>query len=149
MARPECPRRDPPPAGKGASGSDAADKATRRAIAGPRPVTGAIGLGLSAEWDGSWGAGRTDADGRSALHLPHGIAASLTLLVGVLATGGLHKDGLADGFGGGRTHERKLEIMPDSRIGSYGTLPLILSLGLLWQALASLPPVITRMIFRI
>lgn len=77
-----------------------------------------------------------------ALHLPPGIAAGLALLVGVLATGGLHEDGLADladGFGGGRTRERKLEIMRDSRIGSYGTLALILSLGLRWQALASLP----------
>jgi adenosylcobinamide-GDP ribazoletransferase len=77
-----------------------------------------------------------------ALNLPLGIAAGLALLVGVLATGGLHEDGLADladGFGGGRTRERKLEIMRDSRIGSYGTLALILSLGLRWQALESLP----------
>jgi adenosylcobinamide-GDP ribazoletransferase len=76
----------------------------------------------------------------------------MALLVGVLATGGLHEDGLADladGFGGGRTRERKLEIMRDSRIGSYSTLALILCLGLLWQALASLPLDITRMIFRI
>ena len=77
-----------------------------------------------------------------ALHLPPGVAAGLALLVGVLATGGLHEDGLADladGFGGGQSRERKLEIMRDSRIGSYGTLALILSLGLRWQAMASLP----------
>lgn len=75
-------------------------------------------------------------------HLPVGVAAGLALLVGMLATGGLHEDGLADladGFGGGRDRAHKLEIMRDSRIGSYGTVALILSLGLRWQAIASLP----------
>lgn len=69
------------------------------------------------------------------------LAAGLALAGGVLATGGLHEDGLADvadGFGGGRDRARKLEIMRDSRIGSYGGLALILSLGLRWQALAIL-----------
>lgn len=69
------------------------------------------------------------------------LAAGLALTAGVLATGGLHEDGLADvadGFGGGRDRARKLEIMRDSRIGSYGGLALILSLGLRWQALALL-----------
>ena len=69
------------------------------------------------------------------------LAAGLALAASVLATGGLHEDGLADcadGFGGGRDRARKLEIMRDSRIGSYGGLALILSLGLRWQALAIL-----------
>ncbi|MES2432750.1 MAG: adenosylcobinamide-GDP ribazoletransferase [Pseudomonadota bacterium] len=69
------------------------------------------------------------------------LAAGLALIAGVLTTGGLHEDGLADcadGFGGGRDRARKLEIMRDSRIGSYGGLALILSLGLRWQALALL-----------
>jgi adenosylcobinamide-GDP ribazoletransferase len=69
------------------------------------------------------------------------LAAGLALVAGVLATGGLHEDGLADvadGFGGGRDRARKLEIMRDSRIGSYGGLALILSLGLRWQGLAFL-----------
>lgn len=69
------------------------------------------------------------------------MAAGLALVAGVLATGGLHEDGLADvadGFGGGRDRARKLEIMRDSRIGSYGGLALILSLGLRWQGLAIL-----------
>ena len=38
-------------------------------------------------------------------------------------TGGLHEDGLADvadGFGGGNSRDRKLAIMRDSRIGTYG-----------------------------
>lgn len=66
------------------------------------------------------------------------LAAGLGLLAMVLCTGGLHEDGLADvadGFGGGRDTERKLEIMRDSQIGSYGALALILSLGLRWQGL--------------
>lgn len=50
----------------------------------------------------------------------------------VLVTGGLHEDGLgdvADGLGGHRPAARALEIMKDSRIGAYGALALILSLG--------------------
>jgi adenosylcobinamide-GDP ribazoletransferase len=69
---------------------------------------------------------------------PH-LAAGLTVAATVLVTGGLHEDGLADladGFGGGRDKARKLEIMRDSRIGSYGTLALILVLGLRVQAIA-------------
>ena len=73
-----------------------------------------------------------------AVGIPAGMSAGLALLAGVLATGGLHEDGLADcadGFGGGRDRARKLEIMRDSRIGSYGALALVLALGLRWQGL--------------
>jgi adenosylcobinamide-GDP ribazoletransferase len=59
----------------------------------------------------------------------------------VLVTGGLHEDGLADvadGFGGGATRERKLEIMRDSRLGSYGAIALVLTLMLRAAALAAL-----------
>ena len=76
-----------------------------------------------------------------AVGIAPGLAAGIALAAGVLATGGLHEDGLADvadGFGGGRDRARKLEIMRDSRIGSYGGLALILSLGLRWQAIALL-----------
>lgn len=76
-----------------------------------------------------------------AVGLAPAIAAGLALAAGVLATGGLHEDGLADvadGFGGGQDRARKLDIMRDSRIGSYGGLALILSLGLRWQAMAAL-----------
>ena len=65
--------------------------------------------------------------------LPSPIAALLALSAQVLLTGGLHEDGLADvadGFGGGRDRERKLAIMRDSRLGSYGAIALVLSLGL-------------------
>lgn len=59
----------------------------------------------------------------------------------VLSTGAFHEDGLADtadGIGGGWTKERKLEIMRDSRIGTYGTVALLLSLGLRAAALTAL-----------
>jgi adenosylcobinamide-GDP ribazoletransferase len=72
------------------------------------------------------------------LVLPSTVAAILAVAGTIMATGGLHEDGLADtadGVGGGRTVERKLEIMRDSRIGSYGALVLMLSLALRVTAL--------------
>ena len=69
------------------------------------------------------------------------ISAALAVGATLLITGCLHEDGLADtadGFGGGATAERKLEIMRDSRIGTYGVLALILSLLLRIGAVASL-----------
>ncbi|MDE5459624.1 adenosylcobinamide-GDP ribazoletransferase [Bradyrhizobium sp. CSS354] len=69
------------------------------------------------------------------------LAALLALAATALVTGALHEDGLADtadGLGGGRTRERKLEIMRDSRIGTYGVCALILSFGLRWSALAAI-----------
>ncbi len=65
------------------------------------------------------------------------------LVVGclIIITGALHEDGLADladGIGGGRTRERKLEIMRDSAIGTYGVLALVLSIGLRASAIAAL-----------
>ena len=62
--------------------------------------------------------------------LPASLAACCSLAATLLLTGALHEDGLADtadGFGGGRGAQRKLEIMRDSRIGSYGALALLLS----------------------
>lgn len=69
------------------------------------------------------------------------LAALLGTTTMILATGALHEDGLADcadGIGGGRTRERKLEIMRDSAIGTYGVLALILSVGVRVTALATL-----------
>ena len=63
--------------------------------------------------------------GGSSAGLPSLAAATLALVALIAVTGGLHEDGLADvadGFGGGATVSRKLAIMRDSRIGSYGTL---------------------------
>lgn len=68
-------------------------------------------------------------------------AASLAIAVAVVTTGALHEDGLADsadGLFGGATPERRLEIMKDSRVGSYGALSLGLSVLLRASALAGL-----------
>lgn len=79
-------------------------------------------------------------------------AAALALAATLAATGCLHEDGLADttdGFGGGKNREHKLEIMRDSRIGTYGTCALMISLILRWSALASIAdplPVTTALI---
>ncbi|RGP36673.1 adenosylcobinamide-GDP ribazoletransferase [Pseudotabrizicola alkalilacus] len=73
--------------------------------------------------------------------LPVGLAAALVLAVGAMATGALHEDGLADtadGLFGGWTRERRLEIMKDSHIGSYGTLALLLVTLAAWSALGVL-----------
>ena len=75
------------------------------------------------------------------LGLAAGPSAALVLTATLLVTGALHEDGLADvadGFGGGQTHERRLEIMRDSRIGTYGTAALVLSLLVRWTVLADL-----------
>ncbi len=75
------------------------------------------------------------------LQLPAPFAAALTLAALVRVTGAFHEDGLADtadGFGGGATRERKLDIMKDSRIGTYGGAALVLSLILRWQAISFL-----------
>ena len=72
--------------------------------------------------------------------LPPFLSATLGLMAGTLATGALHEDGLADtadGFGGA-SRERKLAIMRDSRIGSFGVLALIFSLALRIGALGAL-----------
>ncbi len=80
--------------------------------------------------------------GASALWPPW-VAAILALAVGLLATGALHEDGLADttdGLFGGATPARRIEIMKDSRIGAFGVLVLIVVLGLKAATLASLTP---------
>jgi adenosylcobinamide-GDP ribazoletransferase len=76
-----------------------------------------------------------------AIGLTPGPAAMLALASTVIVTGALHEDGLADtadGLGGGRTRERKLKIMRDSRIGTYGVCALVISLALRWSALAAI-----------
>ena len=68
-------------------------------------------------------------------------AAALAIAAGLALTGALHEDGLADtldGFGGGRTREQKLDIMRDSRIGTYGVCGLAISILIRAGALASL-----------
>jgi len=90
-----------------------------------------VGLGGGLVW---WLAG---------LLLPAPLAAGLALAAMVWLTGALHEDGLADcadGLGGGKTGEQALEIMRDSRVGGYGALVLVFSVGLRWAALAALAP---------
>ncbi len=72
---------------------------------------------------------------------PPMLSATIAITAGVLVTGAFHEDGLADtadGLGGGLTRERRLEIMKDSRIGTYGAAALILGLALKIGALAAL-----------
>jgi adenosylcobinamide-GDP ribazoletransferase len=74
---------------------------------------------------------------------PAPVAVVLSTAAGIYATGAFHEDGFADmcdGFGGGMTPERVLEIMKDSRIGAYGAIGAICLLGLKLVTLAMLPP---------
>jgi len=69
---------------------------------------------------------------------PHTIAVLFAMLVPVLLTGALHEDGLADAADGLCGHapvERALEIMRDSRIGSYGAVALAFLLAFRFAAI--------------
>ncbi|WP_251860176.1 adenosylcobinamide-GDP ribazoletransferase [Clostridium sp. Marseille-Q2269] len=73
--------------------------------------------------------------------LPTNVIIVLLILFTAIITGGLHIDGLADtcdGFFSLRDKERIIEIMKDSRIGSYGTIALVMDLLLKYQLLYSL-----------
>jgi adenosylcobinamide-GDP ribazoletransferase len=79
------------------------------------------------------------AAGGEALSAP--AATVLALLAAVLITGAMHEDGLADaadGLGAHVTRERKLEIMRDSRVGTYGALAIAFSLLFAFAVLAPL-----------
>ena len=96
------------------------------------PLAGAVVGALAGLllWVGLW------------LGLPPLAAGLLAVAAQIVLTGALHEDGLADsadGLWGGWTQDRRLEIMRDSRIGSYGVLALILSVGLRATACAALP----------
>lgn len=74
---------------------------------------------------------------------PPAITAVLCAVLPEVLTKGFHLDGLADtadGFLSGRSRERKLEIMRDSRIGSMGVAAIFALLGLKAAACLSLPP---------
>jgi adenosylcobinamide-GDP ribazoletransferase len=71
------------------------------------------------------------------------VPAILAVTASAIMTGALHEDGLADtadGFGGGRSRDARLAIMKDSRLGTYGALALIFSVGLRVAALALMAP---------
>lgn len=70
-------------------------------------------------------------------------AATVAIGFGVVITGAFHEDGLADTADslGGYTAQRRLEIMKDSRVGTFGVLALVFSVLLRVIALAGLQPV--------
>lgn len=81
--------------------------------------------------------------GAAAWLWPAPVAVLLATAAGIYLTGAFHEDGLADmcdGFGGGYTREKIMEIMKDSRIGSYGAVALVVTLGLKITTLALLAP---------
>ncbi len=70
------------------------------------------------------------------------VAILLSMASSVLITGAFHEDGFADvcdGFGGGWTKEKILDIMKDSRVGAYGVIGTILILLTKFHLLLSLP----------
>lgn len=74
---------------------------------------------------------------------PPFVAAALSVAATLLVTGAFHHDGLADmadAFGGGWNVEQRLEIMRDSRLGTYGTASLSMALLIEVGSLASLAP---------
>lgn len=65
------------------------------------------------------------------LLFPIDISLFITMVISLMLTGAFHEDGLADmadGIGGGMTVEKRLTIMKDSRIGTYGSAALIMAL---------------------
>ena len=78
--------------------------------------------------------------------LPRSVVMLLILSLWAFLTGALHEDGLADtfdAFGSQRSGEDVLRVLKDSRVGSYGSLALILATLLRWQGLTLLRPELT------
>lgn len=89
-------------------------------------VAGAVYLAASALW-------------------PLPVAALLSTAAGIYLTGAFHEDGFADtcdGFGGGLTRVRVMEIMKDSRIGTYGAVGAGLLVALKVTLLALMTPTV-------
>jgi len=77
----------------------------------------------------------------AAIIMPIELALLIAMATSVLLTGAFHEDGWADvwdGFGGGWTVENKLNIMKDSRVGTYGAAALVFILMIKYQALLAL-----------
>lgn len=78
----------------------------------------------------------------SSMVFPVPLSVLLAIASRLLLTGALHEDGFADfcdGFGGGTSRDRTLEIMKDSHIGTYGVIGLIIYYLTLLTAVTSLP----------
>lgn len=94
------------------------------------PLVGLV-VGLLAGLGGfaAWALGATPA-----------VAAAVVIALQMALTGALHEDGLADaadGLWGGADRARRLEIMRDSRIGTYGVAALVLTILLRWSLIAT------------
>lgn len=79
--------------------------------------------------------------GTLSLCLPSLPAALIAIGIEMMITGAFHEDAFADtfdAFGGGWTRDQTLEIMKDSRLGTYGTSALIIAIGLRAACMASL-----------
>ena len=75
------------------------------------------------------------------LGVPPLVTAFLAVAMGIALTGALHEDGLADtfdGLGAGGGQARSLEVMRDSRLGTFGALALILTVLVKGSAIAAL-----------
>ena len=73
--------------------------------------------------------------------LPHHVVAAILLILPILMTGGLHCDGFMDTMDGlfsGRSRERMLEIMKDSRVGANGVFAFVLLMIFDWSILLDL-----------
>ena len=79
------------------------------------------------------------------------LTAALLLILPLLLTGGLHADGFmdtADGVFSGRERERKLAIMKDSRVGSFGVVAFVLLMFLQFALLLDMsPPLLVSVFF--
>jgi len=74
--------------------------------------------------------------------LPATFRSTLLVSLAIFITGGLHCDGLmdtADGVLSGRSRERMLEIMKDSRVGAFGVVSMILLFFWKWSLIHDLP----------
>ena len=70
------------------------------------------------------------------------ISVLISMIAGILTTGAFHEDGFADvcdGFGGGWTKEKILDIMKDSRTGAYGAIGIAMMLLFKFIALTEIP----------
>jgi adenosylcobinamide-GDP ribazoletransferase len=88
---------------------------------------------------GAAGAGLFIAAG---LVVPASLAALIAVAFWTIVSGVLHEDGLADvadAMRAGRSREKMLAILKDSRIGTYGALAIVLSIVARWQALEHIP----------
>jgi len=104
-----------------------------------RPGRAAIFFPLVGAMLGAAGAGLFIAANRV---LPVSIAALIVVAFWTVISGVLHEDGLADvadAMRAGRTRERMIAILKDSRIGTYGAVAIVLSLVARWQALEHIP----------